>query len=208
MGAKHMQITRQRGFISGLLLLGYIVAAVAVGSVIWAAWHTFTESYRDEGREEVLADWAALIGECEKSKALGRTTKGTAHTCAESWRASVSNAKQSEDNLAGCQRASREQSDAVTAAEKQAADARAATRDILAEIAKRAKATQAEVEKLRQIAATPAPTRKVACDEADSLLSTLAARRMRWNPDGPVPGGGSANDHGPSSGSGGVLIRP
>lgn len=201
-----MQAIRQRGFISTLLLIGYAVAAIAIGSVLWAGWHTFTESYRDEGRDEVRADWAALIGECEKTKVLARTPKGSAHDCAEAWRAAVSNAKQSEANFAGCQKTAKEQSDAVEVVNARADAAIATTRNILAEIAKRSNATAAEIAKLRQIAATPAPSRKVACDEADSLLSTLAARRMRWNPDGPAPGSGSADGNGKGSGPDALRI--
>lgn len=200
MGGKHMQI-RQRGFADALLLLGYAVAAIAVGAIIFAAWRAFTNQYRDEGRAEVREEWAALISECEK------TGKGaTAHSCAEAWRAAVSNERQASANFARCDAAMKEQSAAVDEANRRAETAITTTRRILAEIAKRSEATAAEVTKLRQIAATPAASRKEACDEADALLTALATRRMRWHPDGPAPGSGSADGNGKGSGSGSLRI--
>lgn len=190
---------KQRGIVA--LWLGYAIAAIAVGAIIFAAWRAFTDQYRDEGRAEVRAEWAALISECEK------TGKGaTAHSCAESWRAAVSNERQASANFARCDAAMKEQSTAVDEAKRRADAAIDTTRRILAEIAKRSEATAAEVAKLRQIAATPAASRKEACDEAESLLAALAGRRLRWNPDGPAPGSGSSDGNGKGSGSGSLRI--
>ena len=191
-------MNRQRGFgtVTDIVILGLVVAAFS--AFAYAAWHSFTESYRDEGRAEVREKYS-VIGECDKRKIAPAA-------CVDHWLAADRDRATATANLAGCQSAAAAQSEAITAAESAARDAKAATSRILADLAKRSDATLAEIARLRTIAATPAASRKEACDEADSVLRALADRRMRFAPGAAAAGGGS-DGGGTGAGSSAVRIR-
>ena len=182
------------------MLIIYAVLAVGAVAVLWAAWASFTDGYRDEGRAEIRDQYGPIIAECDKRKLAPAA-------CVDHWLAADRDKAQAVANLAGCQTAAASQSAAVAQAETAARDAKAATSRILADLAKRSDATLAEIARLRAIAATPAASRKEACDEADILLRNTGARRMRLDP-GPAATGGSKNDGNQNSHPDTVHIRP
>ncbi len=189
---------RQRGGLEMLVIYGVLMAAfvaVAVGG-----WAKFTGVYLDRGRAEVIDRYGPIIAECDKRKLAPAA-------CADSWLAADRDREQAVANLARCQESGRVQSAAVSAAEAASASARATTSKILAEIAKQSDATRAELDRLRRIAATPAATRKDACDEADAVLAALASRRMRFAPS-VAPGAGGQGGDGQGADPGAVRIRP
>lgn len=191
-------MNRQRGGIEMLIIYGIAIAGLV--AVAWAAWHSFTERYRDEGRAEVREKYGPVIAECDKRKLAPAA-------CVDHWLAADRDRATATANLTGCQTAAASQSAAVTAAETAARDAKAATTRILADLARRSDATLAEIARLKQTAATPAASRKEACDEADSVLRALADRRMRHNP-GTAPAGGSPNRGPEGAGADTLRIRP
>lgn len=188
-------MNRQRGGIEMLIIYGIVIAGAA--AVAWAAWHSFTESFRDEGRAEVAAKYAPILAECDKRK-LG------AAACVDAWLAADRDRTIAAGNLERCETSAAAQTAAVANAEQSAKDAKAATSRILADLARRSDATLAEIARLRAIAATPAATRKEACDEADSVLRSIADRRMRYNPGSAAPAG---SPNGGSTGSGPGSLR-
>ena len=182
------------------MLIIYGIAFAGAVALAWAAWHSFTESYRDEGRAEISEKYGPIIAECDKRQLAPAA-------CVDHWLAADRDRAQASANLAGCQAAAKTQGDAVKAAEEAAADAKRATSRILADLAKRSDATLAEIARLRTIAATPAASRKEACDEADSVLRALADRRLRFAP-GPAAAGGGQDGGGAGTSPGAVRIRP
>lgn len=179
-------MNRQRGGIEMLIIYGFVFAGAV--ALAWSVWHSFTEGYRDEGRADVHKTYGPIIAECDKRKL-------PAAACVDAWLAADRDRAITAGNLSRCEASAATQSDAVRAAEQAAKDAKAATSRILADFARRSDATLAEIARLRTIAATPAASRKEACDEADSVLRALAARRMQFAP------GGAASPGSPNSGS-------
>lgn len=189
-------MNRQRGGIEMLIIYGIVIAGLV--AVAWAAWHGFTEGFRDEGRAEVRATYAPILAECDKRKLAPAA-------CVDAWLAADRDRATASASLASCQTAAKAQGDAVKAAEDAAADAKRATSRILADLAKRSDATLAEIARLRTIAATPAASRKEACDEADSVLRALAARRLQYNP-GSAAAAGGPNGGGAGTSPGALRI--
>lgn len=212
-------MNRQRGFIPAAVVLPllYGVAAIALGAMAWAAWHTFTESYRDEGRAEVRAQWSALIAQCETFDGAKKTRlPALADTCASAWLAAVAARNRAEANAATwernhgeCSKALTSQSAAIEAADREVKAARELATRTLAEIAKRSKATEAKIDEYKRAAASPAVSEKEACNAATRVLSELGAMRMRYDAgraDAPAPGAGSADRNGSGSGPGSLRI--
>lgn len=187
---------RQRGALDLVMLVIGLIALAGIVAVATVAWHTFTESYRDEGRAEVRGKYAPIIAECEKRKIAPAA-------CVDAWLAADRDRAQANMNLNRCTEGATAQNAAVDAATKRADDAQAMTRQILAELAKKSKATQAEIDKLKAIAATPAASRKESCDAADDVLRALAARRLRFDPG--TPAGAGPQGAGDSGAGGGAL---
>lgn len=191
-------MNRQRGGIEMLIIYG--IAFAGAVALAWAAWHSFTESYRDEGRAEISEKYGPIIAECDKRQLAPAA-------CVDHWLAADRDRAQASANLAGCQTASATQSAAVKDAETAAKNAKDTTSRILSALAKRDDATLAEIARLRTIAATPAASRTEACNEADSVLRSMAARRMRLDP-GPAAVGGGSNDRGQGARTDTLRVTP
>lgn len=188
---------RQRGDVLINLVVG-VIAVAAVGLIAGGAWLAFTGRYVEQGRREVRDQFAPLIAECDKRQLAPAA-------CVDAWLAADRNYAQAVANLGTCEASAKAQSDAIQRADEAAARSRAATRQILADLAKQSEANRTAREALQRQAATPAATRKEACDEADALLAALASRRMRFAP-GPAPGAGSQSGDGQSAGAGALRV--
>lgn len=182
---------RQRGGIE-MWIIGAIACAGLVAVAV-GMWTSFVDGYRAEGRAEVREKYAPIIAECDKRKLASAQ-------CVDAWLAADRDRAQAATNLTTCTTSLKDQGEKVAAATAAGEQARAATRQILAELAKRADATRAEVEKLRTLAAAPAANRKEACDETDAVLAALAARRLRVAPPA-APGAGAPGGNGQGSGT-------
>lgn len=178
--------THQKGFGEGLIIYGVVFAGLAL--LGWLAYSAVSEHFREQGRAEIRAELAPLSEQCAK-------TKGTPKSCAEAWQAAVDANRTLSADVEKMRIAVAAQDLAIAEAEDAARQAKAQSSKILAELARRSAATQSQIARLTALAATPAASREVACNEADSILRDLAARRLRYV-------GGSASDGGGSDGNG------
>lgn len=194
-------MNRQRGFAELVTLVIYGLLAAGAIAIVWSAYHSITERFRDEGRAEVRATFAPLIEQCAAEK-------GTPVSCAANWRAAIEANRTLAADVERMRHATNEQNAAIADADKKARDATANASRILAELARRSAATQTEIARLTTLAATPAATKEGACNEADSILRTLATRRVRYIGNDAGAGSVGADGNGSRAGPGAVHIRP
>lgn len=175
--------------------IGLVLLAVAAAA--WA-WHLFVDHYREQGRGEVRKEYQAVIAQCD---AVGMKPNDCAADYAQT-RANLVIVKGNFDKLTSQLKDQNAKVEELTAA---GARSQAATKVLLAALAKQAKASDDFVTKLRTASAVPAATKEKECEQADAISIDAAARRVQFF-SGSTPGAGSQDGGGAKAGTGTMRI--
>jgi hypothetical protein len=183
-------------------MFSLIMYALVIAALVGGAF-AVKGSIEDKGAAKMRATWAPLIEKCESAKRK-------AADCTNEWTDAV--AKNGTLNLALGQVTA--QANQCSASVKQAAADGVAIEQAkqtnLAKSLTLVASAQAEAAKQRALAAAPQKT-GVTCEQTlravDASLDELAARQLRFNPDGPVGGGAEGAAAGAGGSDSTVRIR-
>lgn len=177
-----------------LIVYGLVIAALVGGAF------AVKSSIEDKGAAKMRATWATLIDKCESSKRK-------AADCTNEWTDAVAKNATLNAALGQVTAQANQCSQSVQAAADAGAKIGLAKEANLAKSFTLVASAQAEAAKQRALAAQPAKP-GVTCDQRlqaiDASLDELAARQLRFNPDGPVGGGAEGATAG-AGGSGATL---